>query len=69
MIRRGTFSGSESSLRIWRAGVDDSGRVCGGLGGVGEMTGLFGSAGGIWGTLGASGRFRCCFSWGILVAG
>ena len=49
--------------------MDDSGRVCGGLGGVGEMTGLFGSTGGIWGTSGVSGRFRCCCSWGISAAG
>ena len=69
MIGQGTFSGSESSLRIWRAGVDDSGRVCGGLGGVGEMTGLVGSVGGIWGSSRMSGGFCCCCSWGISAAG
>ena len=55
MIGQGTFSGSESSLRIWREGVDDSGRVCGGLGGVGE-----GSVGGILGISEMSGGFHCC---------
>jgi hypothetical protein len=61
MIGQGTFSGSESSLRIWRAGVDD-GRVCGGLGGVGVMAGLVGSVGGILGISGTSGGFCCCCS-------
>jgi hypothetical protein len=69
MIGQGTFSGSESSLRIWRAGVDESGRVCGGLGGVGVMAGLVGSVGGILGISGTSGGFCCCCSWGISTAG
>ena len=69
MIGQGTFSGSESSLRIWRVGVDDSSRVCGGLGGVGEMTGLVGSVDGILGTSGTSRGFCCCCSWGISAAG
>jgi hypothetical protein len=62
MIGQGTFAGSESSLRIWRAGVDDSGRVCGGLGGVGVMAGLVVSMGGILGISGTSGGFCCCCS-------
>ena len=48
--------------------MDDSGRVCGGLGGVGEMTGLVGSVGEILGTSGTSGGFCCCYSWGISAA-
>jgi hypothetical protein len=40
--------------------VDDSGRVCGGLGRVGEMTGLVGSVEGIWGSSRMSGGFCCC---------
>jgi hypothetical protein len=69
MIGKGTFFGSESSLRIWRVGVDESGRVCGGLGGVGAMAGLVGSVGGILGISGTSGGFYCCCSWGISTAG
>ena len=37
--------------------MDDSGRVCGGFGGVGEMSGLVGSEGRILGTSRKSGGF------------
>jgi hypothetical protein len=58
MGQEGLF-GSESSLRIWRAGVEDSGVVCGGSGMVG---GLVGCVGGLLGISGESEGFCGCCS-------
>ena len=51
--------------------MDDSGKVCGGFGRVGERTRLVGSVGGLLGTSGGPGEFCGCCSWrfsGILAA-
>jgi len=58
MGQEGLF-GSESSLRIWREGVEDSGAVCGGSGMVG---GLVGCMGGLLGIFGETGGFCGCCS-------
>ena len=62
MVERANFSGSESSLRMWRAGVEDSAIIGDDSVMIGGLTGVVGSIGRVGSTSGASGGFCCCCS-------
>ena len=69
VVGRANFSGSESSLRMWRAGVEDSAIIGDDSVMVGGLTGVVGSVGKVGSTSGASGGFGFCCSWGTSAAG